>query len=348
MKEVAKRVLEEEGQKALQYSTTEGFTPLREKIVNRMNSKFNTSLNCENIMITSGSQQGLDFIAKLFIDEGDIILCERPTYLGAISAFKAYQPKFVEIPSDNEGMIIEDLKKVLQTYNNVKMIYVVPNFQNPTGITWSLERRKQFMEVISEYEVPVIEDNPYGELRFEGTNLPTMKSMDKKGLVMFLGTFSKIFCPGLRIAWVAAENEIIQKLVMIKQAADLQSSTISQIELNKYLEMYDIDENIQKICSVYKNRRDTMLKAMQEELPQSIKYTYPEGGLFNWVELPEHINTRELLNECLKLNVAFVPGGSFYANSPKENTFRLNYSNMPEDKIAEGMRRIGEVLKKFM
>jgi 2-aminoadipate transaminase len=348
MKDVAARVLDEDGRHALQYSTTEGYTPLREKIAARMNNKFNTSVSCENILITSGSQQGLDFIGKLFLDEGDVILCERPTYLGAISAFKAYQPNFVEVASDNEGMLIDDLKKALDTYKNVKMIYIVSNFQNPTGITWSYERRMQFMEVVNKYEVPVIEDNPYGELRFEGTQIPSIKSMDKKGLVMYLGTFSKIFCPGLRIAWVAADNNIIQKLVTIKQAGDLQSSTISQREIDKYLEIYDIDKNIEKICAVYKSRRDTMIKTIQKEFPASIKYTYPEGGLFNWVELPEHINARQLLDECLKVNVAFVPGGSFYANSPKENTFRLNYSNMPEDRIAEGIKQMAVTLKKFI
>jgi len=203
MKHVALTVLDEAGAEALQYSTTEGFMPLRKQIAHRMEEKLNVHVTYENIQIISGSQQGLDLSGKLFIDEGDIVLCESPTYLAAISAFKAYGPKFIEVPTDDNGMIIEELEKILKNTAKIKLIYVIPDFQNPTGRTWSLERRQNFMELINQYEIPVIEDNPYGELRFEGEMLPVLKTFDTKGLVIFFSTFSKIFCPGLRIGWIA-------------------------------------------------------------------------------------------------------------------------------------------------
>ncbi|OPJ55438.1 aminotransferase-like domain-containing protein [Alkalithermobacter paradoxus] len=348
MKEVAVKVLEEGGRQALQYAATEGYIPLRKMIAERMNTKLQTNLNESNILITSGSQQGLDFSGKIFLNEGDVVLCESPSYLGALNAFKAYGPKFIEVPTDENGMIMEELEKILETTENVKMIYVIPDFQNPTGRTWPFERRKKFMEIISKHEIPVIEDNPYGELRFEGDILPSLKSMDEKGLVVFLGTFSKTFCPGLRVGWVAAETEILEKYIMIKQSADLQTSSIAQREVAKFMEIYDLDAHVEKIKDIYRKRRDLMLNTMKEEFPEGLKYTYPVGGLFTWVELPSNINARDVLVKCLENNVAFVPGGSFFPNGGKENTFRLNYSNMPEDKIVEGVKRLGKVLREFV
>lgn len=348
MKKVAVAVLEESGTKALQYAATEGYVPLREKIAARMNTKFQTKVSSSDILITSGSQQGLDFAGKIFLDEGDIVLCESPSYLGAINAFKAYGPKFIEVPTDKDGMIMEELEKILAANDKVKMIYVIPDFQNPTGRTWPVDRRHKFMEIISKYEIPVLEDNPYGELRFEGEVPPSLKSLDTKGLVMFLGTFSKIFCPGLRLGWVAAEHDLLEKFIMIKQGSDLQSSTIAQIEVNKFMEMYDLDAHVEEIKKVYRVRRDLMLNTMKECFPEGLDYTFPSGGLFTWVELPAHINARDVMSKCLENNVAFVPGGSFFPNGGKENTFRLNYSNMPDERIVEGIKRLGKVLHEFL
>ena len=348
MKEISKIVLDESGTQALQYSTTEGFPPLREQIANRMNSKNKTNVTKDDILITNGSQQGLDFAGKAFLDEGDIVLCESPSYLGAINAFKSYRPRFIEVPTDKNGMIMEELENILSTTENIKMIYVIPDFQNPTGRTWSLERRKKFMEIINKYEIPVIEDNPYGELRFEGESLPSLKSMDKKGLVIFLGTFSKIFCPGYRLGWTCASQKILNKFILIKQGADLQASTISQREVSKFIDLYDLDKHVEKIKEVYERRRDLMLETMKSEFPEGIEYTHPEGGLFTWVELPSHLDSRVIMQDCLKNNVAYVPGGSFFPNGGKENCFRLNYSNMPDDRIVEGIKRLGEVLKQHM
>lgn len=343
--EASRLVMMENGRDALQYSTTEGFPQLRDQIAERMNRKLSTTVGADDILVTNGSQQGLDFSGKVFLDPGDIVICESPSYLGAINAFKSYDPKFIEAPTDEHGMIMEELEKILSENEKVKMIYVIPDFQNPTGRTWPLERRKKFMEIINKYNVVVIEDNPYGELRFEGEILPSLKSMDTKGLVVFLGTFSKTFAPGLRIGWVAASPEILEKYNVIKQSADLQCSTISQRELAKFIEMYDFDAHVEKIIKVYGQRRDLMLDGIKKHFPEDISVTYPEGGLFMWVTLPEHCNTKDIMVKCLEGNVAYVPGGSFYPNGGVDNTFRLNYSNMNEERIVEGIKRLGDILK---
>ncbi|MPN04550.1 2-aminoadipate transaminase [bioreactor metagenome] len=296
-------------------------------------------------MITNGSQQGLDFSGKLFINEGDVVICESPSYVGALNAFRAYMPKFVEVPMDDEGMKIDDLEKALIGNPKTKFIYVVPTFQNPTGRTMSIERRKQLIQLACEYNVPIIEDNPYGELKFGDEEIPPVKHFDTAGIVIYLGTFSKTFCPGLRIGWVAASPDIVRKYVLAKQGADLQTNTMSQIELAKFIELYDFDEHVERVRNIYRNRRDAMLNAMKEEFPASIKYTYPDGGMFTWVELPKGIDAADILKKSLECKVAFVPGSSFYPNGGNENHFRLNYGTMSEDLIAEGIKRLGKVLR---
>lgn len=347
IKEVSVEVLEKMGTKALQYSTTEGYKPLREKISKRM-EKFGIKMNSDNILITSGSQQGLDLTGKVFLDPGDVVLCESPSYLGALGAFKQYQPKFVEVETDDDGMIMENLEEIIKTTNKIKIIYVVPDFQNPTGRTWSLERRKQLIKIANKYNLPIIEDNPYGELRFEGEIPPSVKSFDTEGRVVFLGTFSKTFCPGFRLGWTCADNEIINKYILIKQGVDLQTSTISQIQLDRFLDKYDIDKHIQRIIDVYRVRRNLMIKTMKEEFPKEVKFTEPQGGLFTWAVLPEHINARDLALKAIEKKVAFVPGGSFFPNGGNENTMRINYSNMDEEKIVLGIKRLGETIKEML
>jgi len=348
LKEAAISVLEEEGRQTLQYSTTEGFVPLRQKIADRMNNKFGTAVTYEEILITSGSQQGLDFSAKAFLNADDVALCECPTYLGAINAFNAYRPKLVEVPTDEYGIVPEELEKIINTTENVKMIYVIPDFQNPTGKTWTLERRIKFMEVVNKYEIPVIEDNPYGELRFEGEILPSLKSMDPKGLVIFLGTFSKILTPGLRIGWIAADKEILERYISIKQSADLHTSNLDQRIISRFMDANDLDANVEKIKKLYKKRLNIMIKTMEEEFPEGVKFTYPQGGLFTWVELPSYMNARDLLVKSLENDVAFVPGGAFYPAGNKENAMRLNYSNMSEERIVEGIKRLAKVIKEYI
>ena len=348
MKKIAVRVLDEHGKRALQYSSTEGHLPLREKIAARTNRNLKTSLKAENIVVTTGSQQSLDILAKMYIDDGDCILCESPTYLGALSAFNACQPSYREVDTDGEGMVIADLEKALAEEKRAKLIYVIPDFQNPSGKTWSLERRKAFMETVSKHDILVVEDNPYGELRFEGTTPPSLKSMDTKGQVVVLGTFSKIFCPGLRVAWVCGEPSFLESFCNLKQAADLHTSTLSQYEIDAFLSEHDIEDHVRTLVSVYRERRDIMIRTMDEAFPSEVTFTRPEGGLFTWAEMPEKVSGRDLFMKALEKKVAFVPGGAFYPNGGHENTMRLNYSNMPPEKIVEGIRRLGEALREAL
>ena len=348
IQEVTMEVLAHKGHRALQYSTTEGDVRLREISGERMNTRLGTSLSADEILITTGSQQGLDLSGKIFLDEGDVVLCESPTYLGAINAFRAYEPCFVEVKTDDDGMDIADLERCIAQNPGAKFAYVIPDFQNPTGRCWSLERRRAFLEVCTQHGIPVIEDSPYSELRFKGEILPPLKALDESGSVVFLGTFSKIFCPGLRVAWLAAAPELREKYVMVKQGADLHTSTLGQRQIAAYLGRFDLEEDLNALKEIYRRRREVMLRTMDETFPPGTHYTRPDGGLFLWVELPDDINARELLARSLEEGVAFVPGGSFYPNGGHENTMRLNYSAMPEDRIEKGIRRLAKVLCEMM
>ncbi|GKU24711.1 PLP-dependent aminotransferase family protein [Clostridium folliculivorans] len=340
-------VINNEGNEALQYGTTEGYNPLRKAILEQRLNPFGITGTIDNILITSGSQQGLDFTGKLFIDKDDVIIVEKPSYLGAINAFRVYEAQFVEVSMDKDGMIIEELEEKLKLYPNAKFIYTIPDFHNPSGITMSLERRKQLADIANKYKVPVLEDSPYGELVLEGEKLPPIKSFDTDGYVIYFGTFSKTFCPGLRLGWIFGDEKVIYKYVTLKQSSDLQCSSLDQRIIAYYLNSYNLDEHIERIKSVYRKRRDLMFDCMDEFLPKEIKYTRSKGGLFTWLELRENIDTVRLLEEALKFNVAFVPGSSFFANGGHNNYLRLNYSNMPEDKIVEGIKRLSKLLKEY-
>lgn len=345
--EMTNKVLKEEPYKALQYATTEGYNPLREAILEQRLKPFGMDGTLDNLLITSGSQQALDYLGKIFINEGDIIICECPSYLGALQAFSQYGAKFVEIEMDDEGLKADLLRKALEENENVKLIYTIPDFQNPSGKYMSTKRRKDILKLAEEFKVPLIEDAPYGELVLEGEKEPNIKSFDKNGYVIYLGTFSKTFCPGLRTGWVFAHEDIISKLVKIKQASDLQCSSLDQRIVGYYLNNYDLNEHIEKIKTVYKKRRKAMLDTMKEHFPSDVKFTHSKGGLFTWVEVKKDIDTVKLLEEALKENVAFVPGASFFPNGGYKNFFRLNYSNMPEDKIIDGIKRLATVLNKY-
>lgn len=346
--DIVQELMAQDGARILQYATTEGYAPLREKIAKRMNEKNGTNVNADNILITTGSQQVLDFTGKIFINDGDVVLCESPSYLGAINAFKAYSPKFMEVDTDDQGMIPESLEKIMATEKNVKFLYAIPDFQNPMGTTWTLERRKAIVEICNRYDLPIIEDNPYGELIYDGETLPSLMSLDKKGLTCFLGTFSKSFCPGLRIGWVAAYGKIIQNYITVKQSADLHTSTLDQRIIDSFIAKYDFDAHILNLRALYRKRRDVILAAMDEHFPKEIKYTRPTGGLFLWVTMPEGINSRDVFMKCVEQNVAFVPGDAFFPAVPQYNYMRINYSNMPEERIIEGIKRMAAVLKEFV
>jgi len=339
-------VLEVDGPSALQYSATEGDIELRRAIAERTTRHFGGTVDAEELLITSGSQQGLDLIGKTFIDVGDAILCESPTYIGAINAFQAYQPRFVEVPTDDEGMLLDQLEARLSTTPRIKFIYAVPDFQNPSGRCWTLERRLGVLELAQRHDVLVVEDSPYADIRFEGEAVPQLRSLDTDGRVILLGTFSKIFCPGMRLAWTIARREILAKLVLVKQGADLHTSTFTQRQVYRYMKRHGLAPIIARAREIYRRRRDAMVSALDRELTPDCRRTHPCGGLFVWVEFPPTVNARDLLARCLEQNVAFVPGGGFFPNGGHENTARLNFSNMPNDQIEEGVRRLAASLRR--
>ncbi|WP_142415316.1 PLP-dependent aminotransferase family protein [Hathewaya massiliensis] len=342
--EITYKVLNEYSSISLQYGATEGYTPLREITAQSRMPRVGVECTTKNILITSGAQQGLDFSGKLFINNGDTIICESPTYLGALSAFRAYEPNILQCPMESDGMDINILEYLLKKNKNVKFIYTIPDFQNPTGITMSIEKRKNIAFLASKYKVPIIEDGPYSELSFEDFIYPSIKSFDKEGYVIYLGTFSKIFCPGLRIGWVCAEEDIIKKLILCKQGADLQPSTFNQLLIYEYLKNYNINSHINNLRSVYKNRRDAMLKAISTYLPEYITATHPKGGLFTWIEVSKNYTSKEFYKRALEENVAFVIGDAFFAFEDDHNHLRANYSCMNEDQIFQGIKR----LRKFL
>ena len=348
------KVLDESGAQALQYSTTDGYLPLREMIA-RHSKRYGIEVTAENIIITSGSQQALDLLGKIFINPGDRILVESPTYLGALQAWNAYGAEFVPVPFDEEGMITQELEKRLRI--GPKFIYVLPNFQNPTGVTLSFERRLHLIELAEKYGVPIIEDDPYGQLRYEGENLPAVEVLDAQtraqggcysGNVIYLSTFSKTLAPGIRLAWVITIPEVIQKLVMAKQGADLHTAIFNQMVAFEVAHGGFLDEHVKTIRKVYKERRDTMLDTLSEHMPDEVKWTHPQGGLFLWVTLPEKVDSSKLLEEALKMKVAFVPGSPFFPLGDGKNTMRLNFSNATPDKINEGIARLGKTIKKYL
>jgi len=344
MAELARDVLSEDGVRALQYAPTEGLQPLREQIADRLRRLWGLRRSMDEVLIVSGSQQALDLTGKVFLDEGDVVLCESPTYLGAISAFRAYRPTFVEVPTDDDGMVPAELEARLGSLDRVKLIYVVPDFQNPSGRRWTTERRRELAELAGRFGVPVIEDAPYAELCFEGEPLPPIASFHDVCTVVYLGTASKILSPGMRLGWVVADSDLIRRYVLVKQGTDLHTSSLVQLLVSRFMLEHDLDAHIERIRDVYRRRRDAMLEALEEHFPEDVGFTRPAGGLFLWVELPQGLDARWLLERALEEHVAFVPGECFFPGGGHENTLRLNFSAMPEERITEGIRRLGRVL----
>lgn len=351
------QVLKEHGAVALQYGTTEGYLPLREMIA-RHTERYAMKVVPDNILITSGSQQALDLLGKIFINHGDRILVESPTYLGALQAWNAYGAEYVTVPSDDNGMITKSLEQALRT--GPKFIYLLPNFQNPTGVTLPLDRRHKIIELADRYGVPIVEDDPYGQLRFEGEHIPPVVYLDNcyraenhepsySGNVIYLSTFSKTLAPGLRLAWIIAPPEVIRKLVLAKQGADLHTATFNQVVAYEVGKNGFLDQHVKIIRQVYKERKDVMLETLTEFMPAGVKWTKPEGGLFLWVTIPEHLDAVDVLKVALdKEKVAFVPGGAFHPDGRGKNTMRLNFSYSKPPIIAEGMERLSRVIKSMV
>lgn len=353
----ADRVLDQHGPQSLQYSATEGYLPLREMLARHMD-RYGIHVTPANILITSGAQQALNLVGKLFINSGDRILTEEPTYLGALQAFTSYQAQYLPVPIDDEGLRLDKLEEALRA--GPKFMYVLPNFQNPAGVTLSLERRQRLVELASHYGVPILEDDPYGQLRYEGEHLPPLVKLDAelhgagnggapfRGGVIYLGSMSKTLAPGLRIGWVVAPEEVMERLVQMKQGADLHTGTFNQMVAHETARGGFLDRHIRRIRQVYRERRDAMLAALERHCPPGVRWTRPQGGLFSWMTLPEGQDSTRILAAALKEKVAFVPGAPFYPCGGGERSLRLNFSYCRPEVIEQGIARLGRVLARTM
>lgn len=342
----AANVLAQNGAAALQYSTTEGYWPLRERIAHRYRERFGLKAAADDILITNGSQQGLDLLGKIFLNKGDQIIIERPGYLGAIQSFSLYQPQFLTVPLLDDGPDLEFFEKTL-AQSNAKFFYTVSNFQNPSGVTYAPDKRRAVAELLRQHNVILIEDDPYGELRFSGQDLPPIRRAFGDDGIM-LGTFSKIVAPGLRLGWIYARPAIMEKLIIAKQASDLHSNNLAQRIIEQYLQDNDLNAHLDKIRAVYKTQRDLMVGAMCDHFPVEVRYVVPDGGMFLWLTLPEGLSSMKLFEVAAGLNVVFVPGQAFYVDGGGDNTLRLNYSNSNPEKIAMGMGNLAQALAQII
>lgn len=345
---IVRRVVTEDYAAALQYGPTDGFAPLKHSMMEIMREE-ETICFPEDIMITSGAQQGLEMIAKVFINPGDHIIVEAPSYVGALNSFLSYQPRIHTVPMDDHGLMPDRLRELLRNLaargEKVKFIYTIPNFQNPAGITLSTERRVELLEAARDYDCLIVEDNPYGMLRFEGTACPTLRSMDQERII-YLGTLSKIFSAGMRIGWVVAPHPILDKLLLAKQSADLCGSSFNQRVAYVYFSEEDWRGQVQRLLSIYRRRCHVMLRALEEHLTGIAEWTRPQGGFFLWATLPPFIKTSEMLASAIEMKIAYVPGNGFFPYEGGEHCMRLNYSYADDEMAEEGIRRLAKVIKR--
>ena len=331
---------------SMQYAPSDGLPKLREQIANLMTLD-GTACDTQNVLILQGSQQGFDLISKMFIDPGDVLITEDPTFLGALIAFNLNQPNYKAVPIDNDGMRTDLLKEILEKNPRTKMIYTIPDFQNPTGVTLSLARRKQLINLANLHDVMILEDTPYRHIRFEGESLPTLKSMDTQNRVIHLGSFSKILVPGLRIGWAVAEASLIKKMGLLKVAADTQTSTLNMAATSMFLNRYDLNVHIDKLKEAYLTKKELMLEQIKKHFPENIKITNPSGGLFTWVTFEKKFDTTKFMKEVAlpEAKVAYVPGGSFFPVKEQKNHARINFSSQSEDLIQKGIASLGQSLR---
>lgn len=337
------RVLSAQGPSALQYGESEGYRPLREYLVSEMQRR-GVSCSYENLIVTGGSQQVLDLVGRVFLDPGDVVLTENPTYLAAIQAFQSYEARFAPVPTDDEGIIPESLPDLIVRHRP-KFLYTIPNFQNPTGRTLTWPRRQALAEIAARHDLLVVEDDPYGKLRYRGEDVPPIKSLDADGHVIYVSTFSKTVAPGLRMGWVVTTPDILRKLVVIKQAADLHTSSFDQRLVYEYLKTGENDAHVARIRAAYGERYRIMDEALQAEMPAEFHWTHPEGGMFLWVTGPESLDTWSLLPKALERKVAFVPGQDFFPDGDGKQHMRLNFSNANPDRIREGVARLASLVR---
>jgi DNA-binding transcriptional MocR family regulator len=345
---VFQRAILEQGQQSLQYTVSDGPLKLRQQIADRMTTR-GTPAAADQILVLQGSQQGLDLVSKLLINPGDVIVTESPTFLGALIAFNPTEPRYVGVRMDDDGLDPEHLAQLLASNSNVKFIYTIPDFQNPSGASLSFERRKRVIELANKYDVIILEDTAYREVRFEGMAPPTLKSLDTEGRVILLGSFSKTLAPGLRLGWAMASTDIIQKLGLLKLAADTQCSTLNMAAVSLFLDSYDMDAHIVTLQNAYRRKKNLMLDTMRQLFPQEISTTDPDGGLFTWVTFPKTFDSEAFMrNHALpEAKVAYVPGASFFPEAPQKNQARFNYSGQSDESIVEGVTALARSLKQF-
>jgi 2-aminoadipate transaminase len=343
MKAAYDKVLSETGKQALQYGPTDGYAPLREWIAGYLSTPDCTILP-EQILMVSGSQQALDLLGKVLIDEGSRVLVETPSYLGALQAFSMYRPEFVSVETDDDGLVPSSVEAVAE---GARMLYALPNFQNPTGRSLSLERRKELVATCARLGLPLIEDDPYGALSYKGEPMPRMLNMNPDG-VIYMGSFSKVLTPGIRLGYVCAPLPLVRRLELAKQAADLHTAQLTQMVVHEVVKDGFLAEHIPTIRTLYANQCQAMLDAMDEQFPKEVTWTRPEGGMFIWVELPKHIDAKKLLDQAIAARVAFVPGAPFYANEPSSHTLRLSFVTVPPERIREGIAVLGKLIKEQM
>ncbi|MFU8863909.1 MAG: PLP-dependent aminotransferase family protein [Rhodobacterales bacterium] len=348
LEQVFREIISAPGGAAMQYAPSDGLPRLREQIA-ALTCRDGTPCGAEDVLILQGSQQGLDFAAKMLVNPGDVIITEDPTFLGALIAFNPSEPRYAAVPMDGEGMRMDALEAALQANPDARMIYTVPDFQNPTGVTLSLPRRKRLIELANKHDVIVLEDTPYRHIRFAGETLPTLKSMDTEGRVIHLGSFSKVLVPGLRIGWAVAAPALLDKMALLKVAADTQTSTLNMAAASLFLDRFDLDAHIAMLRTAYGRKKEVMLDAIRQHFPQDITMTDPEGGLFTWATFPEGFDATVFMRDVAlpQARVAYVPGATFFPVQERANTARINYSAQSEDRIREGIAALGEVLRQF-
>ncbi|MBR2621276.1 MAG: PLP-dependent aminotransferase family protein [Clostridia bacterium] len=344
LSDIAAEILREQPVTALQYGITEGYMPLRQAIRERLARVENIGTENDDLIVVSGGQQGIELATKCLVNEGDTVIVELPSFIGATNAFRSYGAHLVGVPVQNDGMDLDALERALAENNNVRFIYTIPTFQNPMGVTMSIEKRKKLYEIAKKNGVLILEDNPYGELTFNGVKTPTIKSMDTDGIVMYSGSFSKILAPGLRLGFMCAPRPIIQKMVIAKQVSDVHTPMLPQLLATEYMKRYDLDALILKMRENYAHKCKTMLDAMEQYFPSDVIYTRPGGGLFIWCDLGHGLDTFALSKKAIEQKVVYVPGNTFMVDMDQPtSTLRLNYSTMSDEKIVEGIRRLGVV-----
>lgn len=348
--EISSRIFAERPIDALQYSITEGYTPLRDRMKNFMRDRYNSYRDFDELIVTSGAQQVMELTTKALCNEGDTIICEAPSFIGSLNAFRSFGVKLRGVPVESDGIDIAQLEETLKEEKKAKFIYVIPNFQNPSGVTMSLEKRKAVYDLAGKYGVMILEDNPYGELRVKGENIPTIKSMDTDGRVIYAGTFSKVLSPGIRVGYAVAPSPVIQKMVVCKQVTDVHTNIFGQMLADEFMANYDFDAHLEKIRGIYRNKMGLMLDLMKQHLPGSVTWNEPEGGLFIWCTLPEGADMLGFCKEAVETyRVAVVPGTAFLTDeSAPCSSFRLNFSTPTDQQLVEGMEKLGKAAAKYL